>query len=58
MALAVLDLPLESIQHDFKSKGRGIDITPSQSFIVFKKEVKETELELKNEIMATHRYVM
>jgi len=34
-----------------------MDITPSENLVLFKKEVKQTGLNLKNDIMITHRYL-
>ena len=58
LTVALMGLPLKAPSHDYKSKGRGIDITAASSLLIFKKEVRETELEIKNDIMATHRYVL
>ena len=60
-AFAMLDLPLSSAnskqQHKFKSdKKRGIVVTAGSNLIIFKKEIKEGEQKLKNDIMVTHRY--
>lgn len=57
IAIALLDLPKEPVSHDFKSNGRGVELTPHSSLILCIKEVKEAPLDLKNEIMTTHRYV-
>ena len=60
-AIAIIDLPLTSAnsrqQHKFKSdKKRGIVITAGSNLVIFKKEIKEGEQKLKNDIMVTHRY--
>lgn len=56
--LALIDLPLKATSHEFKTdEGRGVTIVASGNFILFKKEVKEASLEIKNDIMVTHRYI-
>ena len=59
MTFALLDLQMESKKsHQYKpNNSRGVEIVASSNIIIFKKEVKEAPLELKNDIMVTHRYV-
>jgi len=58
MTFALLDLPFESVTHNYKTnEGRGVDISANSPIIMFKKEVKEAKLELSNDILVTHRYV-
>jgi hypothetical protein len=43
--------------HKYKSdKKRGIYINAACNAVIFKKEIKEGECQLKNDIMITHRY--
>ena len=53
-----MHLPANASQHGFTSKGRGIDINPSSSLLMFKKEVRETELNESKDVLVTHRYVL
>jgi hypothetical protein len=54
----LLDLPLTALSHDFKTnEGRGAKIVASGNLILFKKEVKEAAMDIKNDIMVTHRYI-
>jgi hypothetical protein len=47
----------ESYVHKFKSdKKRGIFVSASENAIVFVKEIKESDCDLKNDILITHRY--
>jgi hypothetical protein len=57
MVLAIFDLPHEATSHNYKSNDvRGVEITASGNVILFKKEVKDARLEIKNDIMIIHRY--
>lgn len=57
-ALILLDLPFKTSKHQIKTnEGRGVDIKFANNAIVFTKEVRETAVEIKNDIMVTHRYV-
>lgn len=55
---ALLDLPFQDPKHHkYKSDGkRGIKITAGSNMILFKKEIKEGKVELKNDLIITHRY--
>jgi hypothetical protein len=60
-AFGLLNLPMSSAnsksQHKFKSdKKRGIFITAGSNVILFKKEIKEGECNIKKDIIITHRY--
>lgn len=58
LTFALLDLPFESLSHNYKNnEGRGLDITPASSLILFKKEVKETTVEINNDLIVSHRYI-
>lgn len=54
----MIDIPHEKLQsHKFKSDGkRGIFISLNSNAIIFKKEIKEGECQLKNDLMVIHRY--
>jgi len=57
---AWLDLPMGTKgmkQHKYRSDGRrGINITAGSHGVLFKKEIKEGECQIKNDMMITHRY--
>jgi hypothetical protein len=58
-ALSWLDLPFTKSEeaHKFKSdKKRGIFITASSNAIVFKKEIKDGDCNIKSDLMIIHRY--
>lgn len=60
-AFALIELPLQSRQskqqHKFRSdQRRGIQITAGANAILFKKEIKEGQCQIKNDLMITHRY--
>ena len=58
MALILMDLPIKASEHQTKStEGRSLEIKVSGNAIVYKKEVREAPLEVKNDILVTHRYV-
>jgi hypothetical protein len=57
MTWAVLDLEYSSKRHAIRSRGgKGISIDPTSNIIVFKKEIKETEADLNNNILVIHRF--
>jgi hypothetical protein len=44
-------------QHKIRSDGkRGIIITTGSNVVIFKKEIKEGQCQLKNDVMVVHRY--
>jgi len=58
LTLAILDLPFTAETHNFKTnEGRGVEIKASNNLILFKKEVREALVDIKNDIMVTHRYI-
>lgn len=58
LTFALLDLPLEAESHGYKTnESRGVEIKACSNIIIFKKEVREAPLDLKNDILVTHRYV-
>jgi hypothetical protein len=43
--------------HQIKSvTANGVDVCAGSNTILFKKEIKEVEISLKNDFMVTHRY--
>ncbi|CDW90653.1 UNKNOWN [Stylonychia lemnae] len=59
ISLAILGLAFEDATHTYKTnEGRGLEITANSHIILFKKEVREAPLELSNDILVTHRYVL
>jgi hypothetical protein len=55
----ILDMPQEtqaSVHQTKADESRGIIIKAGCPCIVFKKEIKEVEVELKQDFMVTHRY--
>mmetsp|Transcript_11944 Transcript_11944/g.18445 ORF Transcript_11944/g.18445 Transcript_11944/m.18445 type:complete len:163 (-) Transcript_11944:1737-2225(-) len=65
-AFSLLDLKFESkkqpqdedLLHKYKSdKKRGIFITAATPAVIFKKEIKEGECKLKNDVLVMHRYL-
>ena len=60
--LAIMDLPqsiqaLQKYPHLIESDGnRGIVITAGDEAIIFKKEIKEGEYNLKKDLIITHKY--
>ena len=57
IALCPQDLQDKKLSHKFTSDSkRGITITAGSNAILFKKEIKEGECQIKNDLMVTHRY--
>lgn len=61
LVFALMDIPISSLQsklqHKFKSDGkRGINITVGSNTVIFKREIKDGQCKLENDIMVTHRY--
>jgi len=57
MTLALLDLPFKAESHQYKTnEGRGLEIKANSNIILFKKEVRETKVEITNDILVIHRY--
>ena len=55
--LSVISLPWTAPRQDIKSHGgRGVDISAVDNMILFKKEIKEAEAELDNNILVIHRF--
>lgn len=55
----VLDLPdiTDASIHQYKAdKSRGVNIIAGSSAIIFKKEIKEVEVDIKQDFIVTHRY--
>ena len=56
-ALSLLDIDFTSIEHGFKTlEGRSAEIKAASNCIIFKKEVKETEGNLQNNILVAQKY--
>ena len=58
LAMCLMDLPFTaSGNHDYKANdGRGVTITAASNLVLFKKEIRETDANPKNDIMIIHRY--
>jgi len=57
-AMAVLDLPFECEVHGYKTnESRGVEIKAVHNLILFKKEVREAPLDVKTDVIVTHRYI-
>lgn len=59
LCMVVLDLPqsTQASLHQYQSdESRGVTIKSGSELVLFKKEIKEVEVELKQDFMVTHRY--
>lgn len=58
LVLAIIDLPFTSNPHKFESDGqRGINITSNSPLVLFRKEIKEKECNIKNDILLNQFYM-
>lgn len=57
-AIALLDIPFNAGEHGFKSTGpRSSEIKAASDFIIFKKEIKETNENPRSDILVAQRYI-
>lgn len=55
-AISLLDIPNDSVVHGFKTDGkRGVEIKAVTNLMLFKKEIRETEANLKSQLLTVHR---
>jgi hypothetical protein len=56
-AISVLDLPFSTESHGFKpTENQGLEIKAANNMIIFKKAVKEADLDVQNDVLLIHRY--
>eukprot|EP00830_Metopus_es_P002375 TRINITY_DN1213_c0_g1_i6.p1 TRINITY_DN1213_c0_g1~~TRINITY_DN1213_c0_g1_i6.p1 ORF type:complete len:2229 (-),score=458.73 TRINITY_DN1213_c0_g1_i6:107-6793(-) len=57
-AITLLDLPYRSADHGFKTlEGRSAELKAASNLVVFKKEIKESKGETRNNILVAQRYI-
>jgi len=57
-ALALLDLPYNSMDHGFRTmEGRSAELKAVSNLVIFKKEIKESKGEIRSNILVAQRYV-
>ena len=55
--LSLLDLPFQSAEQEYQAQeGRRIAIKGKSNYILFRKEVKEAEIAMKNDLLVIHRF--
>lgn len=57
-ALALLDLPYRADEHGYRTiEGRNLELKAANNLVIFQKEIKESEGDIRNSILVAQQYV-